>query len=36
MLLVDLRAALLNEVRNHPMRHFFPHRRPELYGTSKP
>lgn len=33
MLLADLQATLIEEVRNHPMRHFFPHRRPELYGT---
>lgn len=32
MLVVELSADLLNEVRNHPMRHFFPNRRPELYG----
>lgn len=31
MLLADLRAADLDAVRNHPMRHFFPHRRPEIY-----
>ena len=31
MLLVDLKADVLNDVRSHPMRHFFPHRRPELY-----
>lgn len=32
MLRLDLRATDLEDVRNHPMRHFFPHRRPELYG----
>ena len=31
MLLADLNAADLEAVRNHPMRHFFPHRRPDLY-----
>jgi predicted amidohydrolase len=31
MLIVDLKAEDLASVRNHPMRHFFPHRRPELY-----
>ncbi len=31
MLLVDLKSDVLNGVRSHPMRHFFPHRRPELY-----
>ena len=31
MLLADLKAADLEAVRNHPMRHFFPHRRPDLY-----
>lgn len=31
MLLADLKAAELAAVRNHPMRHFFPHRRPDLY-----
>lgn len=32
MLLVDLKAADLEAVRAHPMRHFFPHRRPDLYS----
>lgn len=32
MLIADLKASDLNDIRNHPMRHFFPHRRPELYG----
>lgn len=32
MLLVDLKASELTEVRNHPMRHFFPNRRPEIYS----
>ncbi|MCF8079390.1 MAG: nitrilase [Desulfobacterales bacterium] len=27
----DLKADLLDQVRGHEMRHFFPHRRPELY-----
>jgi N-carbamoylputrescine amidase len=31
MLMVDLKASILNAVRSHPMRHFFPHRRPDLY-----
>ncbi len=31
MLIVDLRAEDLKAVRNHTMRYFFPHRRPELY-----
>jgi len=31
MLVVELKAADIEAVRNHPMRHFFPHRRPELY-----
>ena len=31
MLVADLQAADLEAVRSHPMRHFFPHRRPELY-----
>jgi N-carbamoylputrescine amidase len=31
MLVSKLNAADLNAVRNHPMRHFFPHRRTELY-----
>jgi predicted amidohydrolase len=31
MLLADLKAADLEAVRSHPMRHFFPHRRPALY-----
>jgi N-carbamoylputrescine amidase len=32
MLLVDLKRSVLTQVRSHPMRHFFPNRRPELYG----
>lgn len=35
MLVAELKADLLDEVRNHPMRHFFPNRRPELYGILK-
>jgi N-carbamoylputrescine amidase len=31
LVMVDLDAAVLDGVRNHPMRHFFPHRRPKLY-----
>ena len=31
MLVADLKAAALAHVQNHPMRHFFPHRRPDLY-----
>ncbi len=34
MLLADLSADLLDGVRNHPMRHFFPNRRPEVYSIS--
>jgi len=32
MLIVDLVAAELDAVRSHPMRYFFPNRRPDLYG----
>jgi N-carbamoylputrescine amidase len=32
MLIVDLMAAELEAVRSHPMRYFFPNRRPDLYG----
>jgi predicted amidohydrolase len=31
LLLADLKADDLNQVRNHPMRHFFPNRRPDIY-----
>jgi N-carbamoylputrescine amidase len=31
LLLVTLDAELLGAVRNHPMRYFLPHRRPDLY-----
>ncbi|MFZ1985244.1 MAG: nitrilase-related carbon-nitrogen hydrolase [Desulfatitalea sp.] len=31
LLVVDLKAAAGQAVRGHPMRHFFPNRRPELY-----
>jgi len=31
MLTADLTEEALTQVRNHPMRHFFPNRRPELY-----
>lgn len=31
MLVVDLTQEAFSHVRNHPMRHFFPNRRPELY-----
>jgi N-carbamoylputrescine amidase len=31
MLIVDLKAQVLFAVRNHQMRYFLPHRRPELY-----
>lgn len=31
MLIAQLNAADLDAVRSHPMRHFFPHRRPEIY-----
>ncbi|MEJ2659635.1 MAG: nitrilase-related carbon-nitrogen hydrolase [Desulfobacteraceae bacterium] len=34
MLLADLNAADLDAVRNHPMRHFFRHRRPDLYYST--
>ena len=33
MLLADLKADDIEAVRNHPMRHFFPHRRPDLYNA---
>jgi len=33
MLLADLKADDIEAVRSHPMRHFFPHRRPDLYNT---
>ena len=32
MLVVDLKAADIEAVRTHPMRYFFPNRRPELYS----
>jgi predicted amidohydrolase len=32
MILVDLRREVLQEIRNHRMKYFFPNRRPELYG----
>lgn len=32
MLVTDLTQEALSHARNHPMRHFFPNRRPELYG----
>ncbi len=32
MLVVDLKASDLDAVRRHPMRYFFPNRRPEIYG----
>jgi predicted amidohydrolase len=32
MLMADLKSAELEAVRSHPMRHFFPHRRPDLYA----
>lgn len=31
ILIADLKTETLQAVRNHPMRHFFPNRRPELY-----
>jgi predicted amidohydrolase len=31
LMLVDLKAGFLDEVRKHRMRYFLPHRRPELY-----
>lgn len=31
LLVVDLEAAMLDHVRGHRMRHFFPNRRPDLY-----
>lgn len=34
LLLADLRASDLADVRCHPMRHFFPNRRTDLYGES--
>lgn len=36
LLLADLSENALKNVRNHPMRHFFPNRRPELYCRSLP
>ena len=33
MLIADLKAADLEAVRSHPMRHFFPHRRTDLYSV---
>jgi N-carbamoylputrescine amidase len=35
MLITHLKAADLEAVRSHPMRHFFPHRRPGLYVPEK-
>lgn len=35
MLTVDLKASDLADVRSHPMRHFFPNRRPELYRNDQ-
>lgn len=32
LLIVDLKGSDLAAVRSHPMRHFFPNRRPELYS----
>jgi predicted amidohydrolase len=32
LMIVDLNAGLLDEVRKHRMRYFLPNRRPELYG----
>ncbi|MFO7461676.1 MAG: nitrilase-related carbon-nitrogen hydrolase [Desulfatiglandales bacterium] len=31
LMLVDLKSSVLDEVRNHRMRYFLPHRRPQLY-----
>jgi N-carbamoylputrescine amidase len=37
LVLVDLRAIELEEVRSHRMKYFLPHRRPELYsGIARP
>jgi len=33
LLIVDLKAEAWDAVRSHPMRHFFPNRRPELYSV---
>ena len=33
MLVVDLEAAALSAVREHPMRYFLPNRRPDLYRS---
>lgn len=33
MLIAELKSAELEEIRNHPMRYFLPHRRPELYKS---
>jgi predicted amidohydrolase len=32
LLIADLKADVLNQVRNHPMRHFFSNRRPDIYN----
>ncbi len=31
LLAIDLKAAAWQTIRSHPMPHFFPNRRPELY-----
>jgi N-carbamoylputrescine amidase len=36
LLVVDLKGADLARVREHPMRYFLPHRRPEVYYPGKP
>jgi predicted amidohydrolase len=36
LLVADLQAADLEAVRSHPMRYFFPNRRPDLYTTPAP
>ncbi len=35
MIVADLKASELDAVRNHPMRHFFPNRRSEIYRVKK-
>ena len=36
LVVADLSAAALDRVRNHPMRFFFPNRRPGLYRREGP
>jgi predicted amidohydrolase len=32
LLVADLKATQLNDVRRHRMRYFLPHRRPDIYN----